>query len=179
MDTKEAKGHRYICLVRASDPGQAETSTEAQLKTLKYPNTGMAVTMDIGNPADIHPANKQDVGKRLALWALAKTYGTAEGQFTGPLYSSMKVEGNRVKLRFDYAAGLAAAKDEVLKGFEVAGEDRKFVPATAVIENDAVIVSSDQVSVPKAVWYGWADVIPCNLVNAAGLPASPFRTDDW
>jgi sialate O-acetylesterase len=91
----------------------------------------------------------------------------------------MAIEGSTVKLRFDYANGLAAAKNEALKGFMIAGADRKFVPATAVIENDSVVVSSDQVAEPRAVRYGWADVVQCNLVNASGLPASPFRTDDW
>jgi len=147
--------------------------------TLLSPNTGMAVTIDIGDANDIHPKNKQDVGKRLAAWALGKTYGQ-KMVCSGPVYRSMKVEGNRIALQFDYVGGgLAAVPSEPLKGFAIAASDRKFVWADAKIEGNTVIVSSNDVSEPVAVRYAWADNPACNLYNAEGLPASPFRTDDW
>jgi sialate O-acetylesterase len=152
---------------------------EAQLMTLALPNTGMAVIIDIGEADDIHPKNKQDVGKRLALWALADTYGKKLVK-SGPIYTSMKVDGNSIVLSFDHVGGGLVAKDgEELKGFAIAGKDRKFVWADAKIEGDTVVVSSDEVSEPAAVRYAWADNPVCNLYNAEGLPASPFRTDDW
>jgi len=152
---------------------------EAQLMTLLSPNTGMAVTIDIGDANDIHPKNKQDVGKRLAAWALGKTYGQ-KLVCSGPIYRSMKVEGNRIALQFDYAGGgLVASPAEPLKGFAIAASDRKFVWADAQIDGNTVVVSSNEVSEPVAVRYAWADNPACNLYNAEGLPASPFRTDDW
>jgi sialate O-acetylesterase len=152
---------------------------EAQLMTLSTPNTGMAVIIDIGEANDIHPTNKQDVGKRLALWALAKTYGK-QLEYSGPLYQLMEVKGNQAILHFEHTAGGLVAKDgEQLKGFAIAGADKKFVWADAKIEGNKVIVSSDKVAEPVAVRYAWADNPVCNLYNKAGLPASPFRTDDW
>jgi len=152
---------------------------EAQLMTLLSPNTGMAVTIDVGDANDIHPKNKQDVGKRLAAWALGKTYGQ-KLVCSGPIYRSMAVEGNRIVLQFDYVgSGLAASPAEPLKGFAIAASDRKFVWADAKIDGNNVIVSSNEVSEPVAVRYAWADNPACNLYNAEGLPASPFRTDDW
>ena len=152
---------------------------EAQLMTLALPNTGMAVIIDIGEADDIHPKNKQDVGKRLALWALAKSYGK-ELVYSGPIYKSMEIEGEKIILHFDYVGGgLVAGPDEPLKGFAIAGADRKFVWADAKIDGDSVVVSSDEVSAPVAVRYAWADNPVCNLYNKEGLPASPFRTDDW
>ena len=152
---------------------------EAQLMTLALPNTGMAVIIDIGEADDIHPKNKQDVGKRLALWALAKTYGK-NLVHSGPIYKSMKTEGNKIILDFEHVGGsLAARGGESLKGFAIAGADRKFVWADAKIEGDTVVISSDEVSEPAAVRYGWANNPACNLYNEEGLPASPFRTDDW
>ncbi len=151
---------------------------EAQLMTLKLANTGMAVIIDIGEAADIHPRNKQDVGRRLGLWALARTYGRRV-IYSGPLYKSMKVEGNKIVLSFDHLGGGLVAKDGGLKGFAVAGADRKFVWADARIEGRTVVVSSDKVAEPAAVRYGWANNPVCNLYNTEGLPASPFRTDDW
>jgi sialate O-acetylesterase len=150
---------------------------EAQTLTLNTPNTGMAVIIDIGEGADIHPKNKQDVGLRLALWALAKDYGQ-DVVYSGPLYRGMAVEGAAIRLTFDHAAGLVA-KDGPLQSFQIAGADREFVWGDAVIDGDTVVVSSPQVPAPAAVRYGWANNPPCNLYNAAGLPASPFRTDDW
>ncbi len=152
---------------------------EAQLMTLSLPNTGMAVIIDIGEADNIHPRDKQDVGKRLALWALAKTYDKPIA-WSGPLYKSMKVRGNEVVLHFDCInGGLVAEGGEPVKGFAIAGKDRKFVWADARIEGDTVVVSSEKVAKPVAVRYAWADNPVCNLYNGAGLPASPFRTDDW
>jgi sialate O-acetylesterase len=152
---------------------------EAQTMTLALPNTGMAVTIDIGNPTDIHPRNKQDVGKRLALWALAKTYGR-DLVYSGPLYKSMEVTDGKIRLSFDHVGeGLVAGGGGMLIGFTIAGSERKFVRADAAIDGDTVVVSSDEVSEPVAVRYAWADNPACNLYNKAGLPASPFRTDDW
>jgi len=152
---------------------------EAQLMTLALPNTGMAVIIDIGEADDIHPKNKQDVGKRLALWALAKTYGK-NLVHSGPIYKSMRTEGNKIILDFEHVGGgLAARGGEPLKGFAVAGAERKFVWADAKIDGNTVIISSNEVSVPVAVRYGWANNPVCNLYNKEGLPASPFRTDDW
>ncbi|MBA7622680.1 hypothetical protein ES703_30059 [subsurface metagenome] len=152
---------------------------EAQLMTLALPNSGMAVIIDIGEADDIHPKNKQDVGKRLALWALAKSYGK-ELVYSGPIYKSMKIEGEKIILHFaQVGGGLVAGPDEPLKGFAIAGADRKFVWADAKIDGDSVVVSRDEVSTPVAVRYAWADNPVCNLYNEEGLPASPFRTDDW
>jgi sialate O-acetylesterase len=163
------------------DPCESEWAElrEAQTMTLSLPNTGMAVIVDIGDANDIHPKNKQDVGKRLALWALAKTYGK-NLVYCGPLYKSMRVDGSRIILSFDQIGGGLAAKDGgQLKGFVIAGSDRKFVWADAKIEGDTVVVGSEKVQAPVAVRYGWADNPVCNLYNKEGLPASPFRTDDW
>ena len=128
------------------EPGQSDWAElrEAQLMTLSKPNTGMAVIIDIGEGNDIHPKNKQDVGKRLALWALAKTYGK-NIVYSGPIYKSMKVEGNKIVLSFDDIGGGLVAKGDALKGFAIAGADKKFVWADAKIEGDTVVVSSDKV----------------------------------
>jgi len=152
---------------------------EAQLLTFKtVPNTGMAVTIDIGNPNDIHPRNKRDVGKRLALAALAIAYGQ-KVVHSGPIYRSMRIEGDKIRLFFDHVGSGLVAKGDKLVGFTIAGADRKFVDAKAKIEGDTVLVWSEEVSEPVAVRYGWADNPNCNLYNKEGLPASPFRTDDW
>jgi sialate O-acetylesterase len=147
------------------------------LDTVK--NTGMAVTIDIGEADNIHPRNKQDVGKRLAQWALAKTYGK-EIVASGPLYKSSHPEAGKIVVEFNHVGGGLAARDEnKLTGFAIAGADKKFVWADALIVGDSVVVSSPAVPSPIAVRYAWANNPPCNLVNKAGLPASPFRTDDW
>jgi sialate O-acetylesterase len=152
---------------------------EAQHLACSVPNTGMAVAVDIGEAHDIHPKNKQEVGRRLALIARAKVYGE-DIAYAGPKYKSSKIEGNKVWLTFDHVqAGLQAAGQQDLKGFAVAGPDRRFYWANATIKGDQVIVWSDQVPEPVAVRYGWADNPICNLYNGAGLPASPFRTDSW
>ncbi|MBN2137543.1 MAG: hypothetical protein JW720_07035 [Sedimentisphaerales bacterium] len=163
------------------EPGESAWAElrEAQLRTLSLPNTGQAVIIDIGDAEDIHPKNKQDVGKRLALWALGNSYGKSI-VYSGPLYKSMKADGGKIILSFDHVGGgLVAKGGGSLKGFAIAGEDKKFVWADAKIEGDKIVVSSDAVAAPAAVRYAWADNPVCNLYNAEGLPASPFRTDDW
>jgi sialate O-acetylesterase len=163
---------------------------EAQAMTLKAsPNTGMAVTVDIadvegihpknGDFNGIHPKNKQDVGRRLALWALAKVYGK-KLVYSGPIYKSMTVEGNKIRLHFDHVGGGLATNDgKPLTDFTVAGSDKKFVKAKAKIEGKTIVVESGQVAQPAAVRYAWHDDATPNLANKEGLPASPFRTDAW
>ena len=153
---------------------------EAQLMTAEHlPNTGIAVTIDIGDAGDIHPKNKQEVGRRLALAALAKTYGEKR-EYSGPEYKSMKVEGGKIRLAFAHTGGgLMLKNDGSLTGFAVAGEDHKFAWADAKIEGDTVVVSSSTVSSPVAVRYAWHINPVSSLYNKAGLPASPFRTDTW
>jgi sialate O-acetylesterase len=138
----------------------------------------MAVAVDIGEADDIHPRNKRDVGLRLARWALADAYGQRV-ETSGPLYESHVVEGDRVRVRFSHARGLKTSDGDAPKGFAVAGPDRKFVWAEARVEGDTVVVRSREVPRPVAVRYAWADNPAVNLYNAEGLPASPFRTDDW
>lgn len=151
---------------------------EAQTATLSLPYTGMAVTTDISNLNDIHPKNKQDVGKRLALWALAKTYGQEDLVYSGPLYKSHKVNGATIEISFDHAnGGLTSSDDKPLTHFQVAGEDGEFKPAVATIKGDKLIVASDGIANPVHVRFGWHQLAEPNLVNGSGLPASPFRTD--
>lgn len=161
------------------DSGQAAELREAQFMALATPNTGMAVTMDIGNPRNIHPINKQDVGRRLALWALAKTYGRSNLVYSGPLFRSMRIERNAVRLSFDHVGGGLSSGGGPLTHFTIAGEDRKFVPAKAIIDGDSILVSSEDVPRPVAVRYAWGAADEPNLRNDEGLPASSFRTDDW
>ncbi len=152
---------------------------EAQLMTLSLPKTGMAVIIDIGNPTDIHPKNKQEVGRRLSLAARAIAYGQ-HIIYSGPIYKSMAIEGSKIRLHFTHlGGGLVSSNKYMLLGFEIAGADRKFVTAGAKIEGDTVVVSNKAVKHPVAVRYGWANNPICDLYNQAGLPASPFRTDDW
>ena len=151
---------------------------EQMLKSLALKNTGMAVTVDVGEANDIHPKNKQDVGKRLALWALAAVYGK-DLVFSGPLYQSHEKRDGRIVIRFRHVGGGLVAKGDRLKGFAIAGADKKFVFAEAAIDGETVVVSSSEVKDPAAVRYAWASNPDCNLYNKAGLPASPFRTDDW
>jgi len=152
---------------------------EAQLMTLTLPNTAMAVTIDIGDPENIHPGNKQDVGRRLALGALKVAYNKGIVH-SGPLYDSMTVKDGKIRLRFTQTgSGLVVKNGESPEGFAIAGEDKKFVWADAVIEGDEVVVWNDEVTEPVAVRYAWANNPVCNLYNREGLPASPFRTDNW
>jgi sialate O-acetylesterase len=152
---------------------------EAQTAALSIPNTGMAVTIDIGNAKDIHPKDKQDVGKRLALWALAKNYGK-QIVYSGPLYKSMSVDGSSIRVKFDHVGGGLSERDgKPLTWFTIAGEDRKFVDAVAKVEGDSIVVSSTKVEKPVAVRFAWDQVADPNLTNIEGLPASAFRTDRW
>lgn len=149
---------------------------DAQLQTLALDNTSMAVAIDIGEAKDIHPKNKQDVGLRLALAARARTY-KENIAFSGPIYQSHNIEGNTIRIKFNYAdQGLKSKDNAKLSGFAIAGPDHQYYWADAVIDGDEVIVSSPQVKFPMAVRYAWADNPLCNLYNGAGLPASPFRT---
>jgi sialate O-acetylesterase len=147
---------------------------EAQLQTLSVAKTGMAVTIDIGDPGNIHPTNKQDVGKRLALAARAVAYGE-KIEYSGPLPRAAAAEGGAIRLWFHHAGSGLEARGGALKGFLVAGADRRFVPADAVIEGSSVLVSNTSVAQPLYVRYAWADNPECNLYNKDGLPASPFR----
>jgi sialate O-acetylesterase len=154
---------------------------EAQSMTLSLPNTGMAVTTDIGEANDIHPRNKQDVGKRLAAVALNKTYGR-NNVFSGPVYKGINVEGKKIRISFTNVGGGLVVNDKYgyLKGFEVAGSDQKFRYAKAWLEGNDVVVSCDEISNPVAVRFAWADnPEDANLFNKEGFPASPFRSDSW
>lgn len=152
---------------------------EAQTMTLSLPNTGMIVTTDIGNSNDIHPKDKQDVGKRLAAIALHNVY-QKNVVYSGPMYKSMKVEGNKVIISFTNVGSGLVVKNGPLKGFEIAGLGQQFFPANATIEGDQVIVQNDNIKIPAAVRYGWKDDAgEDNLFNKEGFPASPFRTDKW
>lgn len=151
---------------------------EAQFMALRLPNTGMAVTIDIGEMFDIHPRNKQDVGHRLALAAKKIAY-KQDIVYSGPLYKSMEINGQDIEIAFDHIGKGLQVKGEKLTGFQIAGKDKKFYWAKAQIVGGEVFVSSDKVKSPVAVRYGWAINPECNLFNKNGLPASPFRTDDW
>ena len=154
---------------------------EAQTMTLSLPKTGMAVTIDIGNANDIHPTNKQDVGHRLAAVALKQTYGQ-DMAFSSPLFEAVKFENGKAIISFKYADGGFYVKDKYgyLKGFEIAGANKKFYYAKAEIAGNKVVIHSDKVKNPTAVRYAWSDApTDANLYNAAGFPASPFRSDNW
>ena len=157
--------------------GMTPEIREAQLLTAKtVKNTAMTVTIDCGDANDIHPADKQPVGARLALAARALAYGE-KLEYSGPVFESMETQGAATILRFTHSGGGLVAKDGELKGFTIAGADEVFHPAKAEIRGDTVVVSADGVSEPLAVRYAWANVPEGNLYNRAGLPASPFRTD--
>ena len=197
----------YFCQLanyraKTNQPGESVWAElrEAQAKTLSVPHTGMAVLIDTGESEDIHPQSKQIAGERLAQIALAKTYGR-EVVPSGPLYTSMKIEGSAIRLSFDHLGGGLVAKEvpatydvmrkagktrplvrnspqSQLEGFAICGADTQWVWADAKIDGDTVLVSSKQVPVPIAVRYAWSDNPTCNIFNAADLPASPFRTDN-
>jgi sialate O-acetylesterase len=152
---------------------------EGMLQTLKVPKTGMATTMDIGETGDIHPKNKQEVGRRLSLWALGAVYGQKVEALCGPLYAGHTIKGSEVTCTFTHADGGLSAKGGELAGFVIAGADQAWKPAAAKIAGSAVVVSSAEVKEPVAVRYAWAADPACNLFNGAGLPASPFRTDRY
>ena len=153
---------------------------EAQTRALELPSTGMVVTMDIGDPTNIHPKQKKPVGERLALQALAKTYGKQDLICDGPALSAHKVENGSMRLEFEHVGdGLASRDDKPLSHFTIAGADRVFHPAKAKIEGPAIIVSSEKVEQPEAVRFAWGNADEPNLMNRQGLPSSSFRTDRW
>ena len=151
---------------------------EAQASALALPNTGMAVTIDIGDPANIHPRHKQEVGRRLALIARHEVYNIP-GNWSGPLFKAAVREGAALRVTFDHSGSGLLAQEKPLAGFVIAGADRHFYPAAAQIDNGSVVVSAPQVKEPVAVRYAWADDPDANLFDGAGLPAAPFRSDDW
>ncbi len=159
---------------------------EAQLQTLKNTeNVGMVVTTDIGDVKDIHPKNKQEVGRRLALWALGEIYpdllSSPAGPMSGPIFEDATVEGNTIRLTFNHIADGLKIRSPLteLSHFTICGDDQKFVAASATIDGDTIVVSSPKVTNPVAVRFGWEDTAEPNLINSAGLPASPFRTDNF
>jgi sialate O-acetylesterase len=157
------------------NPGSAWPELrEQQTEALALKNTGMAVSIDVGDPDNIHPKNKQDVGARLALVARALAYGE-QIEYSGPMFRQVTTEGNSLRVWFDHAGGGLTSKNEPLRGFELAGANQKFFPAQAKIDGDTVVLSSPSVAAPVAVRYGWAANPDCNLYNSANLPASPFR----
>lgn len=152
---------------------------DSMRKSLKVPNTGMAITIDVGMAKDIHPKNKQAVGNRLGRWALSKVYGK-KAMAMGPLFVRAKTVDATIVCTFRYGRGMKCRrKAKECKGFAIAGEDQVWHPATATIDGRTVVVSSPKVPAPVAVRYAWADNPDCNLVGRSGIPASPFRTDSW
>jgi sialate O-acetylesterase len=147
---------------------------EAQRKTLRVRNTAMVVSIDIGDPVDVHPTNKQEVGARLALAARAVAYGEAI-EYSGPLVREVSLEGSTLRVWFDHTTGGLQTRTADVRGLEIAGEDGRFVPAQGKIDGTTVVVSSTSVPRPKKVRYGWANSPECNLYNGAQLPASPFE----
>ena len=153
---------------------------DAQLEALSLPNTGMAVAIDIGNGDDIHPKNKQEVGRRLSIIALNNVYRKKDIEYTAPVYSSMTIDGDTIKLSFSNpGSGLKTSDGKPPKSFSIAGDDKKFKWAQTKIVGNQVHVWSKEMHSPKAVRYGWADNPDCNLIGANDLPVSPFRTDNW
>jgi sialate O-acetylesterase len=153
---------------------------EAQARVLKLPATGMAVTIDIGDPKDVHPKNKQEVGRRLALHVRKQLFGE-KIETDGPVFVSARREGTAMRVLFSHATGLRLepAKKDGRISFEVAGEDQVFVPAEARLDGQALLVSSPSVAVPVAVRYAWRNSPDARIFNRAGLPAAPFRSDKW
>ena len=167
----------FLFVQIAPHNGMSPEIREAQRLTVQTTqNTAMAVTLDVGHPSDIHPQDKQPVGARLALAARALAHGE-KIEYSGPAYDALTVSGNKATLSFKHVGGGLVAKDGALNGFTIAGSDGKFVEATVAIEGDKIVVTSDAVSAPTAVRYGWSNVPAASLWNKAGLPASPFQTD--
>jgi sialate O-acetylesterase len=148
---------------------------DQQVRTLAMRNTAMAVTIDIGNPTDVHPTDKLDVGLRLARAARSLSYGEAV-EYEGPMFREATPEGGSIRAYFDHAEGLMA-KGGAPTGFEIAGRDGRYVPATATIDGTTIVASSPEVPIPVRVRYGWANSPQCNLFNGQGLPASPFTSE--
>lgn len=157
---------------------QAAQLREAQAQALALPATGQAIAVDIGNPNDIHPANKQEVARRLALLARHRVYGQV-GDDSGPVFAGFSRQGSALRVRFHHVAGGLIAYHRPVQALELAGADRVFHPAQGRLERDTLLVSSPQVREPVAVRYAWRNAPDANLYNGAGLPAAPFRSDDW
>ncbi|MDI1248821.1 MAG: sialate O-acetylesterase [Lacunisphaera sp.] len=178
-DWREAWGAELPFLFVQLAPHRTATPAfrEAQFRTWQgTPHTAMVVTTDVGDAENIHPTRKRPVGERLALAALALTYGQPV-EYSGPVFSRMTIEGNRAVITFQHAGGGLMAKGDALKGFTMAGMDGKFVPARAEIQDSTVVVTAEGIDPPAAVRYGWANVPDVNLYNREGFPAVPFRTD--
>jgi sialate O-acetylesterase len=170
----------WVQLPNFSRPGEGwPLMREAMLKTLSLPKTGMAVTIDIGEAKDIHPKNKQEVGRRLSLWALSTVYGRKVAAASGPLPAGHEIKGAEVVVTLTHAEGLKTRDGAPVKGFQLAGTDKQWKPAAARIDGAKLVVTSAEVAAPVALRYAWLDFPETNLVNSADLPASPFRTDDW
>jgi sialate O-acetylesterase len=165
-----------IAPFRYPNPGMAAALRDAQRLSLATPNTGMAITMD-SDSNNLHPHTKQAVGHRLALWALAKTYGKKSLVYSGPLYRKMKIEGDAVRLYFDHTGSGLTSNEKPLAHFEIAGADKQFVPAQARIDGETIVVWSDAISKPTAVRYAWGDANESSFGNREALPAASFRTD--
>ena len=169
----------YTAIVKEPTESDWAELREAELFTSQtVPNVGLAVITDLGDEKDIHPQRKREVGERLALAAKAIVFAQ-NITYSGPIYEKQTVSGDKVILNFKHIGSGLVAKDGDLQGFTIAGDDKKFVNATAKIEGDTVVVSSDKVPNPVAVHYGWANYPVVNLWNKDGLPASPFRTDNF
>jgi sialate O-acetylesterase len=151
---------------------------DAQRRTLSVANTAMAVTIDVGDPDNVHPSDKQTVAARLALGARALAYGESSLEYSGPLFRAANPEASGMRVWFDHTAGKLVAKDASLSGFEIAGADHHFVPATAHIDGETVVVSNSQVKTPRYVRYAWANAPDATLANKVGLPASTFTSED-
>ena len=167
----------YIIPIDLTNRGWARLR-EAQTRALALPATGMAVAIDIGDPHGIHPPNKQEVARRLALLAKAQVYGIPV-DFSGPVFAFKTTEGSALRVRFDQAATGLIAGNRPVQSLEIAGADRKFYPATGKIQLNTLLVSAREVKEPVAVRYAWTNSPEANLYNGAGLPAAPFRSDDW
>ena len=170
----------WVQLPNFNRPGEGWSLVrEAMLKSLRLPNTGMAIALDIGDPDDIHPKNKQEVGRRLSLWALGTVYEREVPAISGPLPSGHEIKGDSIVVTFKHTEGGLVFKEGQPAGFVIAGKDQEWKPARVRIDGDKLIVSSPDVETPAAVRYAWASVASYELFNGAGLPASPFRTDNW
>ncbi|MFY8228822.1 MAG: sialate O-acetylesterase, partial [Opitutales bacterium] len=171
----------WVQLPNYTAPGEGWPRVrESMMKTLELPKTGMAITIDIGDAKDIHPKNKQGVGKRLSFWALGTVYGKNVAAISGPLPAGSSISGDAITVSFKHAnGGLKSMNGGALTGFQIAGEDKQWKVAEAKIVGETVVVSSAEVAKPAAVRYAWKDWPEYSLANGAGLPASPFRTDDW
>jgi hypothetical protein len=169
----------WVQLPNFEQKGFRPVVREAMLKSLNVKNTGMAVTIDVGEANDNHPKNKPEVGRRLSLWALGTVYGVEVPAISGPLPLIREVRGSTIAVTFKHTNEGLVAKGGELKGFQIAGPDKVWKPAQAKIVGDEVILSNPEVSTPAAARYAWSANPEASLYNGAGLPASPFRTDDW